>query len=64
MYFTAVNTDSNLEACPSPTYGAQIMSNDALLRTSDFHSLSQISNYQQHLYHDSHFPMNPSTELR
>ena len=36
MYLTAVNTDSNLAACYSPTDGAQIISNDALLRTSYF----------------------------
>ena len=36
MYITAVNNNSNLAACYSPTDGPQIMSNDALLSTSAF----------------------------
>ena len=36
IYPTAVNTNSNLAVCSSPTDGAQNMSNDALLSTSDF----------------------------
>ena len=36
IYLTAVNTHSNLAACSYPTDGAQIMSNDAILRTSAF----------------------------
>ena len=36
MYLTEVNTNSNLAACSSPRDGSQIMSNDALLRTSAF----------------------------
>ena len=36
MYLTAVKTVSNIASCYSPTDGAQIMSNDALLRTSCF----------------------------
>ena len=49
MHITAVNTDSNLAACSSPTDGAQIMSNDALKGQVIFHSLSQISIFQQKL---------------
>ena len=45
MYLTSVNTNSNLPACSSPTDGAKIMSNDALLRTSVFCSLSQKIQY-------------------
>ena len=33
---TAVNTDSKIASCSSPTDGAQIMSNDVLFRTSAF----------------------------
>ena len=36
MYLTAVNTVSHLAARSSPIDGAQIMSNDVLLRKSDF----------------------------
>ena len=36
IYLTTVNNDSNLAACSSPTDGSHIMSNDALLRKSDF----------------------------
>ena len=36
MYITAVNNNSNLASCPSPTDGEQIMPNDSLLRTSAF----------------------------
>ena len=36
IYLTAVKTVSNIASCYSPTDGAQIMSNDALLRTSCF----------------------------
>ena len=48
MYLTAVNNNSNLAACYSPTYGVKTMPNDTLLRKSVFHSLSQISSNQQH----------------
>ena len=36
IYLTAVNNISNLAACYSPTDGAQIMSNEALLKKSAF----------------------------
>ena len=36
IYLTEINNDSNLADCPSPTDGAQIMSDDDLLRTSTF----------------------------
>ena len=36
MYLTAVKKVSKMASCSSPTDGAQIMSNDTLLSTSDF----------------------------
>ena len=36
MYLTAVNTDSEIASCYSPTDGVQTMSNDALFRTGSF----------------------------
>ena len=45
--FIEQETLSNVANCFSPTDGAQIISKDSLLSTSDFHSLSLISSTQQ-----------------